>query len=49
MKLIETNKYLRNKKYREKAIAKFAYYAGKSAGLDITLKDTYKIVLNLGR
>ena len=46
--LINTNKYLKNRKKREKMIVRFAYNSGKSEGLKITLKETreaYKTAL----
>lgn len=47
--LINTNKYLKNRKKREKIIVRFAYNSGKSEGLKITLKETreaYKTAIN---
>ena len=47
--LINTNKYLKNRKKREKMIVRFAYNSGKSEGLKITLKETrevYKTILS---
>jgi len=41
--LVNTNKYLKNLDKRRDMIVHFAYNCGKSEGLKITLKDTYKI------
>ena len=43
------NSHLRDPRKREEMIVRFAYSAGKSEGLNITLKDTrkaYKKVIN---